>query len=118
MGYKLSEQCPWLKLNKLLHFSLLLISRFGPCAQFVTIVQPAFMDVQSVSLFQKLILGVKSIASSVAQISELIEGEQRSDWKRAQLCPGRLCGPFTPLAGGGAAGKCPSKCLLDVFRAS
>lgn len=48
------------------------------------------MDVQSVSHLQNLILSVESIACSVAQIFELIEGEQQRAWKRAQLCPGKL----------------------------
>ena len=43
------------------------------------------MDMQSISLLQSLILRVKSIPSSIAQIFGLIESEQKRAWKRAHL---------------------------------
>lgn len=66
------------------------------------------MDVRGVSLFENLILRLKSVASSVVQIFELTGGKQQKALKRAQLCSGKLLGPFTPLEGEGAAGKCLS----------
>lgn len=47
-------------------------------------VQPDFMHVQGVSPVENLILRLKSIASSVAQISELTESEEQRAWKRGQ----------------------------------
>jgi len=43
------------------------------------------MDMQSISLLQNLIVRVKSIPPSAAQILGLIVGEQKRAWKRAHL---------------------------------
>lgn len=53
--------------------------------QFIDTVEPAFMDMQSISLLQSLIFRVESIPSSIAPMFGLIEGEQKQAWKRAHL---------------------------------
>lgn len=60
---KFSDQCLGSKLTKLLHGSLLLILPLFP-VQITNIVEPVFMAMQSISLFESLILRVKSIPSS------------------------------------------------------